>query len=742
MRLFILCSLLFLTTGGLVANQPEKEFKCVAKKTQTPVIIDGNINDADWGDAALCELSFEVSPGDNSKPKQRTEFYSKYDDKYLYFAFMCYDTDPKAISAHQSDRDQIFADDFVGVMFDPYQDNLKAYEFFVNPFGIQGDLLRTGNNEDPSFDVLWSSAGKITDFGYSVEIAIPFNILRFPSKDKADWNLQVIRIYPRDSRYSFSWTPSDRNNPCTMCQSGLLTGLENVKSPLKMEILPYFVSYQSSSVENSDVPNSEMKNGKIMGRVGVGLKVNPSSDLSIETVFNPDFSQVESDAQQITVNSTFALFYSEKRPFFLEGSDLFSGQSGTFYSRMINSPSFASKINGKAGKLTYTTILAYDQRTPFIVPGEEGSDYIESDANSFSGIFRGKYALGDESYIGTTLTSRNLSTAGSQLGGVDWSYSFWTSYYFKGSFSYSATKELNNISLFSDTRKLGNSGKDAAFNGQQLHGSNLQLEFDKFAKYHTFTLAYVDLSPQYRSDLGYLNRTNSRTVIFENGYNIYPDSSFVTGGYIYVDGSMTWNHEHQQKEMFFYPGVFLQMKGQTALILGGLPVNDEIYHNKKFRNIKRFNCNFLTRPFNFLSFGLNGSYGRMINRGADPTMGFGHTAGVDVGIKPTDEIESTFSFSRYNLRDDVSRILLYDGYILRNSTNYQPLNRLFIRIITEYSSFSHTLNLYPLLTYKLNPFTLFYIGSTYTVQKYEQYTGYRQTDRQYFMKIQYLWNPM
>jgi hypothetical protein len=288
-----------------------------------------------------------------------------------------------------------------------------------------------------------------------VEMAIPFGSLRYPQAENSSWHLFVARIYPRDSRYNFSWTPLDRNNPCMMCQAGMLTGLHDIKSPVKVDLLPYVVSYQSSSVEDSDVPNSPLDKGKLMGRVGAGIKVTPNSNMVIETVINPDFSQVEADAQQISVNSTFALFYSEKRPFFFEGSDLFNMRITPFYSRMINDPSFASKVLGKSGNLSYAAVFAYDKQSPFIIPGEEGSDYEASDKGSFSTVLRGKYSLGGESYVGSLLTSRNFKDAGSQMFGFDWSYLFLKNLYFRGQYYYSYTKELNDLDIYDDTRQLG-----------------------------------------------------------------------------------------------------------------------------------------------------------------------------------------------------------------------------------------------------------------------------------------------
>ena len=739
MKIFLFVGVL----SVLLFGQPKgtsPEVKCEPAKANDKIVIDGKLDESIWASAQKSTINYEISPGDNLPAQQKADFYSAYDDKYLYFAFKCYDLEPDKVRAHQTERDQIFNDDFVGIMLDPYCDNQKVYEFFVNPFGIQGDLIRTGNNEDASFDALWQSAGQVTSFGYSVEIAIPFSSIRFPQKPVSNWRLTVLRIYPRESRFNFSWTPFDKNNPCSTCQAGLLTGLENVTFPSKIEVLPYFVGFQKGLLNNSDDPKSGFNSGKSLGRSGVGIKITPNSDLTIESVINPDFSQVESDAQQISVNSTFALFYSEKRPFFLEGNDLYSGRVTTFYSRMINSPEFAAKVNGKADKLSYSTILAYDKHTPFILPGEESSDFVQSDEKSFSMIMRGKYSLEGESYLGAIITSKNLKSGGNQMGGIDWLYTFWSNYYFRGTMLYSYTKELNNTSLFSDTRKLGHSLKDASFNGETLYGTGVRFDFERQTKIHYLMLAYSDVAPQFQSGLGYINQTNTRNIFFENGYNIYPENSFVTGGYVFIDGSMTFNHEHQQKELYSLLGLSLQFKGQLNLFLSYLPLNNETYHGVLFNNINRGMFSIYAKPLNWFAVSLSGNLGRMIRRGDDPQMGYGHSLDFSISLTPTDELTSSFGMSRFRIANANTNELYDDGYILRNTSSYQLLKGTFIRVITEYNSFSNTLNLFPLLSYKLNPFTLFYLGSTYNAQDFNGTNVFQPTERQYFLKFQYLWD--
>ncbi|TFH48047.1 MAG: hypothetical protein E4G92_04220 [Bacteroidia bacterium] len=338
-------------------------------KINDQINLSGKMDDPLWLQAMPVELTYEVMPAENTPAKQKTVAYVLYNHDYLYFGFRCYDSQPSAIRANLSDRDKMFGDDFVVVSIDTYNNYQKGLEFAVNPFGIQGDLMMMGSgNEDSSYDMVWHSAASVDDEGWTAEMAIPFSVFSFNSAAIQDWTITLCRSLPRDSRYLLSWTMYDRNDPSWLGQGGLLKGLEGIKSGKSLSFLPYIMMEQKG--ERSDVsdPESPMELSKLKARVGGGITYSPGPNTTINAVINPDFSQIESDAGQISVNSTFALYYPEKRPFFMSGMDLL--QTPMYYTRTINNPLFAAKINGKAGRFSYLALAADDRNTSVIVPGE------------------------------------------------------------------------------------------------------------------------------------------------------------------------------------------------------------------------------------------------------------------------------------------------------------------------------------------------------------------------------------
>jgi hypothetical protein len=354
------------------------------QRLERAIDVDGTLDDAGWCDATRITGFTEIQPGDQAQPPVRTEVLVTYDDSHLYLAFIAYDDDPSAIRASLRNWDQIFADDWVGVILDPYGDAAQAYEIFANPLGIQGDLLMaSGSGEDIGYDLVYQSEGRITATGYQVEMALPFSSLRFPDRPVHEWRATFIRTRPRSSREQYSWSSVDRDDPCFMCQFGTIAGIENVTPSTNLDILPAVVGAQAGSLVDDDEPTRGFDNGRADIQPSLNLRYNITPSLATEATVNPDFSQVESDAAQIDVNSTFALFFPEWRPFFQEGSDLFDTYLDIVYTRSINNPLAATKLTGRAGRTSVAYLGAMDEDTPLPLPFAERSAIAEA-GRSFS----------------------------------------------------------------------------------------------------------------------------------------------------------------------------------------------------------------------------------------------------------------------------------------------------------------------------------------------------------------------
>ncbi len=712
-----------------------------AVKIEGNITLTGKMDDPLWLQAMPVELNWEIMPGENIPAKQRTTAWMLYNNDYLYFGFRCYDTLPSAIRANLSDRDKMFGDDFVVVSIDTYNNYQKGLEFAVNPHGIQGDLIMMGSgNEDPSYDMVWHSAASMDEEGWIAEMAIPFSVFSFNSAEIQDWTITVCRSMPRDSRYLLSWTTLDRNNPSWLGQGGLLKGLEGIKPGKSLSFLPYVMLEQKG--ERTDVadPDSPMDQSKLKARVGGGITYSPGPNTTINAVINPDFSQIESDAGQIDVNSTFALYYPEKRPFFMSGMDLL--QTPMYYTRTINNPLFAAKINGKAGKLSYLALAADDRNTSVIVPGEEQSNTVTTEERSYAGVARIRYDMGNENFVGTMFLNRNFTGAHNYLGGLDWNLKFWKNWYFQGELFLSHTKEINNTGLFSNTREFGSTGYDAAFNGEKYYGTGMHLALMKAGRKYNLTLVQNNFSPTYQTYNGMFPEVNSRTSFMNHRYTFHINKKYIQRIRLGIPASLGYNYDGVFKEFNIQPSIYVSMIGQTTLFYSYMPVNQERFRDVLFKGVNRSQFIFETTPLKGVNVSFSGSAGKYIRRSSAPELGKGYSLDTELSLEPTSWLKTSFSWSTARLESIATGDEFYNGHIFRNVTTVQFTRKLFIRGIGEYNTFDESFNIYPLVSYKFNAFTMFCAGMTRDYLEYnlDDTNMYRTTGHQYFVKLQYLFN--
>ncbi len=737
--LTLFCSTI-LQTNASALDLPDSSKPVIrAVRIDGDIKLTGHLTDPHWQQALPVELKYEVTPGENTPAPVQTFVRMLYNKDYIYFGFDCKDPDPSAIRAHISDRDKIYEDDFVDVILDTYRDRQRGYEIVVNPYGIQGDLLMTANNEDASFDMVWESAASINGDGWKAEIAVPVKSLRFPKVQEQKWDVEFIRTVPRASRVQIAWTRLDRNNPCLLCQGGAIEGISDIQSVTTVDLLPYIVGQQSGALQDNSDPASSFENGKVKGRIGMGLRYSPTPDLTVEGVVNPDFSQVESDATQISVNSNFALFYPEKRPFFLVGTDAFQNQTQIFYSRTINNPLGAARVIGKKGGLSFAYLASSDRNTPFIIPGEETSDFVATDLNSFSNVARVKYDFGNEDFLGGMAITRNTGSAHNYVGGIDWNYKFWENWYFRGESFYADTKELSDTLLYSGSNYYGRTGDDVTFNGQQFGGSSTEVELRRDGRSYGFSFRYMDRSPLFQAQDGFVPENDLRSGFFSQYFQFYPNNAFVDSWSIAMNTGLHFNYDGLRKEKWLLPSLSAQLKSQTNVSLMWFVVNDERYKGVQFDNINRTEIQVYSRPASALTLQFDGSFGRFIKRQDAPDMGKGHNISLTAAIKPTSQLELDLSYSRARLSSVATGELFYDGYIARGVGIYQFTPEVFLRLIGQYDQFNKAVDFFPLVSYKLNPYTIFYIGSTYSLSDFGSPYGFEQTARQYFLKLQYLY---
>jgi hypothetical protein len=711
-----------------------------AVRIEKPLLLSGKLDDPLWLNAMPVELKFEASPGENTPAGQRTVAMILYDKYYIYIGFRCYDSIPGSIRANLSDRDKIFGDDFVIATIDTYNNYQRGFEFAVNPFGIQGDLLMMGaGSEDISYDMVWQSAAARNNEGWTAEMAIPLKSLSFSADESQSWTICLLRNLPRKNRYLLTWTPLDRNNPSYISQGGNLKGLEGIKSGKSLEFLPYTMIQQSGAKSDITDPASRVDKGSVKARIGGGIQYSPGPDISLNAVINPDFSQIESDADQLSVNTTFALYYPEKRPFFMTGMDLL--QTPMYYSRTINNPLFATKLNGKSHKLSYLALAAYDRNSGITVPGEEQSNTVETDKGSYAGVGRIRYDLGNENFIGALWLSRNFKDAHNYVGGLDWNFKFWKNWYWQGELFLSDTKEVNDTILFKSDRQFGSTSHDAGFNGEKYLGTGMHLALLRQGRNYSFTLVQNNFSPTYQTYNGMFPEVNGKTSYMEHSYTIHPNKKLVQNASIFSDFSLVYNYDGVFKEFVFEPGFIVNMIGQTRINASYMAINRERFRNVFFTGINRATFSIMSTPVKGVSLSLNGQAGKFIYRSSAPELGKGYNITSELDLEPISRLKTSFSWTIAELNDTEDNTQFYKGHILRNITTFQFTKRLFLRDILQYNSFSKTISVYPLISYKFNAFTMFCAGMTQDYLNYElEDYKFKTSGYQYFVKLQYLFS--
>src|ERR1051326_1024553 len=347
----------------------------IAKFDKAPV-IDGRLDDDVWKTAAVFKDFYQTSPGDNVAPSKPTETMIGYDAKTLYIAFHCFD-EPDKVRATVAKRDDVLnsIEDSIRVLLDTFNDKRKAYVLAFNPLGIQMDGIRTeGVNVDFSVDIVMQSKGTLTEDGYVVEVAIPFKSLRYEAGKGKLWGIQIFRIIQRFNGEQDSWMPISRDINGILNQAGHITGLEGISAERTLELIPSItVSETGKLLPHFDfIPNDpgRMVNEPIKLDLGLTAKYTLTPTSTINLTINPDFAQVEADATVVTTNQRFPIFYQEKRPFFLEGIDMFQLPLNVVHTRTIIDPEVAVKLVGKSGRNSYGLMMAAD-KGPGTFTGDE-----------------------------------------------------------------------------------------------------------------------------------------------------------------------------------------------------------------------------------------------------------------------------------------------------------------------------------------------------------------------------------
>jgi len=451
--------------------------------------MDGVLDEPLWQQATKFELPYEIRPAENAPADVRTTVYLAENGEHLLIAFVAEDPDPSKIRAFLRDRDSAYHDDFVGVILDTFDDERRAYEFFVNPLGAQMDLINdeAHNGEDDSWDGVWDSYGRITKSGYVVEMAIPFSTLRFPAgKSIQQWGADFVRTRPRAVRQQYSRIKTDRNTPCGLCQAGRIRGFAGIHPGSNLEINPTLTTTYS---QGRDAPGTPFTSEGIKFDPGVDAKWGPTPNMTLYGTINPDFSQVEADSGQLDVNNTFALFFPEKRPFFLDGADYFATTNQLVYTRNVNDPDIGLRLTGRNGAQAYGVFVARDTVTDLLLPGVRGSRLARYDGASNDGAFRYRYDVSKGLSLGALVTARTGDDYRNVVQAVDGKWQ-------RGSHTLTAQYMASNT-------------QDPDYGGRLAHDSSgdaYSVQYDYSTRDWSILGFRNDFGDGFRADLGFIGQ--------------------------------------------------------------------------------------------------------------------------------------------------------------------------------------------------------------------------------------------
>ncbi len=746
-------------TAGFAASPVRPRPIAVVSRVSEPPRIDGRLDDSVWETATHITDFIQIAPVEGAPASEDTEVWIAYDNDHMYFAFYAHYTDPAIMRVNRADREEIRGDDRMSVLFDTFLDQQRAYQFEVNGYGVQADSLvnadgstgfsRSGGSSsatrtsgtrrgggsglgnsgqfgirgDQSWDALFDTSGQIVEDGWTAEMRIPFKSLRYPSRASGDvhqWGFQITRVI-RGKSEAQSWSPISRGVAGQLTQFGQLDGLASLSQSRNLEILPEVTGVRFGSLDSD---SGVYDPGDPIGELGLGFKYGLTPNLTADMTFNPDFSQIEADRPQVATNQRFPLFFSEQRPFFLEGQEIF--QTATpltlVHTRTVIDPRLGAKLTGKVGQTTLGVMVADDEAAGRLDDVDDSR--FGSSAQTIIG--RARFDLYSESYLGAIVTAREFDEDYNRVAGVD------------GRFRLGRTHRMSFLAVGSQTQ--ASELTDAP--GQKLTGQVFEADFARQGRNLNYSAAYSSISPDFETNTGFLPRVDLRQMTGTLGYRWWPESSL-----------LTWGPSLTYLRLYDHTGVLQdeQISGQGSFsfrnnmsITGTVNRDLERFQEIDFRKTGYGFFGVISSRVVSIYGGYNWGDGVFFDT-INPFLGQSTIGNVNFRLQITSRLRNDFTMVSSNFVDPLDDTEVFDVKIFRSRTTYQFTNRLLLRHILEHNTQSVTLGNNVLMTYRINAGTVVFVGyddryqngprindSVFSLQRYER------TNRAFFGKISYL----
>ncbi|REJ78739.1 MAG: hypothetical protein DWQ47_04645 [Acidobacteria bacterium] len=770
-------------------------------------VIDGTIDPAEWSAASVFETRYETYPGENSRPVLRTEVLLMSDETNLYAAFRCFDEAGK-VRATVARRDDILSDDNVRIWLDTFDDRRRAYVFAFNPFGIQQDGIYTeGENlPDYSVDFVHESRGEIHEWGWSVEVRIPYKSLRYKAGDGALWGFNFVRNIKRLNSTFDAWMPQDRNRSGTLVQHGRITGFGAIRRERTLELVPSVTVRETERrVRNIPGPKGETGNGPterfvnqpVEADLGLTLKYTITPNITLDAAINPDFAEIEADAPIVTANLRFPVFFTEKRPFFLEGAEIFTSPLDVFYSRSIIDPDAAAKLTGKVGRNSFGFLFAADG-----APGK----FEEEDLNDPSvrpridefvgkkalfGVVRAKRDVGKDSSVGLFGTARSFPEQRNFLGGIDGRFRVDDSTVFTFQAVGTHSRRCFFEPAFDPVRDPAQAMRNSeicggsTFNAYRTgNGIGYYARAQKDGKTHGWQAEFIGRSRFYRADAGFTERSDLNDLFLYNrvNKNPEPDAALVS-----LRSFQFWSAQYDFRgrfqNMFTGANVSFGFQNSTSLFVETAFRAQKIYEDEFgiSRNPGRDGAFFgapdrLTRQsrtfaifssapvkqfsvriraqYNYNAFDFDFGAGRYprVSPAAisgdprlDPGGGRELSLQASAEYRPIEPFRISVSYNRTSLKRFDTGLAAFVSDITSVRSTYQFTRFMYARIRLDYNSLRRNASGQALFGWSPNPGTAFYAGYTddFNYNGFSPVTrlyepGFARNSRTFFIRASYL----
>ncbi|MBP7370376.1 MAG: hypothetical protein KA902_02960, partial [Arenimonas sp.] len=388
--------------------------------------------------------------------------------------------------------------------------------------GVQmdGTYDETTDRDNDSWDAIWDSGAQLTEQGYTVEFEIPYSSLKFRQTKKAQqWNIKFQRFRPRENYFKYANVKKDRNNNCNLCQQAKIIGFANADPGKNILVNPTFTTNYE---QYRDLPNQNFSSDGGVYEFGLDLTWSPTADKTFSGTYNPDFSQIEIDGAQLNVNTNFALYYPEKRPFFLDSADFFDSPSQLVYTRNIADPDYGLRATGRQGEQTYGFFGAVDSQTNVLRPGPYRSRLVQIPGDSTDLVGTYRYGFNDSSNLGTLITSRTGENYNSTMASINgkWETEKNT---FVGQWMSSSTND------------------PFGYQTNTFTGNAYVVNYTYRDREKTFRIGQNYYDPGFRADMGFIGQVDYEKTYIGGAYRWYPLNHFFNEIELYSD----WDITHQ-----------------------------------------------------------------------------------------------------------------------------------------------------------------------------------------------------